>query len=230
MHVPPMNDLHRKTLELMQAGGLHVHFSQWGEDIVLWHFLRQKRKGFYVDVGAHHPHNLSNTALLHHYNDWTGINVEPDERLMQVFRERRPNDINLCCGVGAETGVAKMAIFEDGAVNSFDKEAVELQITRAGKKLSEWREVPIRTLKDILDTYLPAGRTVDLLNVDAEGWDVIVLKSNDWHRYRPEFILVEDHKMYLPKLAENETFQLLSGYGYRLLSQVLATSIYKREP
>jgi FkbM family methyltransferase len=228
MHIPPMHDVHWKTLQLMQAGSLHVHFSQWGEDVVLWHYLMRQRDGFYVDVGAHHPHRLSNTALLHHYNGWTGINVEPDERLLAAFREIRPNDINLCCGVGAQNGVAQMGIFEDGAVNSFDKKAVELQVSQGGKKLNEWREVPIRTLKDILDTHIPPGRTVDLLNVDAEGWDLVVLKSNDWDRYKPAFILVEDHKMDLAQAAGNETFALLTGLGYRLIAQTLATSIYKR--
>jgi hypothetical protein len=66
-----------------------------GEDVVLWHYLMRQHGGFYVDVGAHHPHRLSNTALLHHYNGWTGINVEPDERLMAAFLQMRPNDINL---------------------------------------------------------------------------------------------------------------------------------------
>jgi FkbM family methyltransferase len=230
MHIPPFHDVHWKTLQLLQAGNLHVHFSQWGEDVVLWHYLMRQRGGFYVDVGAHHPHRLSNTALLHHYNGWTGINIEPDARLMAAFLEVRPNDINLCCGVGAENGVKRMAIFEDGAVNSFDEAAVEIQISRAGKKLSEWRDIPVRTLTSVLDEHLPVGRTIDLLNVDAEGWDLVVLKSNDWDRYRPGIILVEDHKMNLAKVSDNETFKYLSGYGYRLVAQTLATSIYKREP
>jgi hypothetical protein len=30
MHVPPFADVHWKTMQLMQAGSLHVHISQWG--------------------------------------------------------------------------------------------------------------------------------------------------------------------------------------------------------
>jgi FkbM family methyltransferase len=224
-----MNDVHWKTLQLLQAGDLHVHFSQWGEDIVLWHYLMRQRGGFYVDVGAHHPHRLSNTALLHHYNGWSGINIEPDERLIAAFLEIRPDDINICCGVGAEDGVMRMAIFEDGAVNSFHEASIEIQLTHGGKKLKEWRDVPVRTLKSILDEHLPSGRSIDLLNVDAEGLDFVVLKSNDWDRYRPLFILVEDHKMNLSRAYEGQVLQLLKGYGYRLVAQTLATSIYKWE-
>lgn len=226
MHIPPLSDVHAKTVNLMQTGALHCHFSQWGEDVVLWHFFRTKHGGFYVDVGAHHPYRMSNTALLHCFNGWSGINVEPDQRLFAEFPKARPNDINLCCGIGAEDGTARMAIFEDGAVNSFDPEAVEIQITRAGKKLNEWRDVPIRTLKGILDEHMPAGKAIDVLNVDAEGWDLVVLESNDWTRYKPTMILVEDHKMRLGDAASNGTWKFLTGHGYRLVAQTLATSIY----
>ena len=228
MHFPSMSEEHRKFLELAQTGHLHVHFSQWGEDVILWHFFRNRRNGFYVDVGAHHPYSLSNTAALHHFNGWSGINIEPDQRLFERFLIARPHDINLCCGVDAENGFKEIAIFEDGAVNSFDKEAVDIQITHAGKKLNEWRSVPIRTLKSILDEHLPAGQRVDVLNVDAEGWDLVVLQSNDWSLYKPEIILVEDHKMNLMHTDQNKTLGFLRDLGYRLVSQTLATSIYTR--
>lgn len=203
-----------------------VYFSQWGEDVILWHFLRDKREGFYVDVGAHHPYFLSNTARLHNFNGWTGINVEPDERLFQEFLRVRPKDINLCCGVGATDGVQKMAIFEEAAVNSFDAESVRVQIAHAGRVPKEWREVPVRTLRGILDEHLPAGRTIDLLNVDAEGLDLVVLESNDWSRYRPGIVLVEDHQMNLMAVENSPTFRFMRDLGYRFNSQTLATSVY----
>jgi len=229
MRIPPFDDVHHRTLQLMQSGHGAVHFSQWGEDIILWHFLSQRRNGFYVDVGAHHPHYLSNTALLYHYNQWSGINVEPDDRLIEHFVQHRPGDVNLCCGVGAENGTQRLATFDDGTVNSFDPHEVENQLAHGGKKLLGWRDVRVRTLADILDEHLPAGRTVDVLNVDVEGWDLQVLQSNDWSRYQPEFILIEDHAMYLMKVRENRIALFLETLGYRLISQTLATSIYRRE-
>jgi FkbM family methyltransferase len=229
MQIPPFEDVHRKTLALIQTGQLRVHFSQWGEDIILWHHLWHRRGGFYIDVGAHHPHYLSNTALLHDYNQWSGINIEPDDRLIQAFHQVRPADINICCGVGAEAGVQRLATFDDGSVNSFDPAAVERQLAHGGKTLLGWRDVQIRTLRDIVEQHVPAGRGVDLLNVDVEGWDLQVLQSNDWDRCRPEFILVNDHSMYLMKAHENRIALFLETFGYRLISQTLATSIYRRE-
>lgn len=226
MNIPPLPEPQQTMLDLMKSRHLHVHFSQWGEDVVLWHFLRERRDGFYVDVGAHHPHALSNTALLHYFNGWTGINIEPDTDLFQRFVETRPGDINVCCGVGAENGTQRMAVFHDGAVNSFNAEAVDHQITRGGKTLKEWREVPVRTLRSILDEHVPAGKSIDVLNVDVEGWDLIALQSNDWTRYRAGIVLVEDHQMNLADVSRNATWRFLSDIGYRLVSQTMATSIY----
>ena len=215
-----------KILTCLGKGTADVHFSQWGEDVVLWHYLRLQRDGFYVDVGAHHPERLSNTALLHYRNGWSGINIEPDERLYQAFLQARPNDINLCCGVGADNGFASMGVFEDGAVNSFDVAAVEFQIQHGGKRLAQYRDIEVRKLCDILDEYMPPGRQIDLLSVDVEGWEISVLESNDWGRYKPPFIAVEDHKMVLARAADSLTFQLLNEKGYRLVAHTIATSIY----
>ena len=42
-------------------------YSQEGEDVVLLGFYerRKKYKGFYVDVGSHHPYRFSNTMAFY---------------------------------------------------------------------------------------------------------------------------------------------------------------------
>ena len=46
-------------------------------------------------------------------------------------------------------------------------------------------------MSKILDIYLNNNNDIDFLNIDAEGSDLDVLKSNDWSKYRPKFVLVE---------------------------------------
>jgi len=42
-----------------------VHYSQFGEDIVLRELLKKEyKKGFFVDVGCYHPKKFSNTYML----------------------------------------------------------------------------------------------------------------------------------------------------------------------
>ena len=46
-------------------------FSHAGEDAILQAIfskkLAKKEKGFYIDIGAYHPFNASNTYLFYHY-------------------------------------------------------------------------------------------------------------------------------------------------------------------
>ena len=52
-------------------------YAQEGEDLILYRMIYGKiDKGFYVDVGAHHPKRFSNTYFFYR-KGWRGINVEP---------------------------------------------------------------------------------------------------------------------------------------------------------
>ena len=53
-----------------------ISYSQFGEDLWLADYFSDKRDGFYVDVGAFDPANVSNTLLLYR-RGWRGINIEP---------------------------------------------------------------------------------------------------------------------------------------------------------
>jgi hypothetical protein len=68
-----------KCLFYAREIGFHRSYSQYGEDVLLQGFWEDKwswgYKGFWVDIGAHHPSNLSNTKAFA-LNGWRGINVD----------------------------------------------------------------------------------------------------------------------------------------------------------
>jgi hypothetical protein len=100
-----------------------ISFSQTGEDMVIDAFTGGKKRGFYVDVGAHHPIRYSNT--LHFYlKSWKGINIDPIPGIMDEFNRFRPKDINLEIAIG-ESGYCEYYIFQDNAFNTLDKLAAE---------------------------------------------------------------------------------------------------------
>lgn len=93
-----------------------------GEDILARKVMIDRfgiTKGFYVDVGAHHPFNLSNTALLHS-EGWHGINIDATPGSMQEFRKHRPEDINLEIAIAPEHGDREFIQFRDNpGLNGF---------------------------------------------------------------------------------------------------------------
>ena len=59
-----------------------------GEDIFIDNFFKNKI-GLYVDVGAYHPLELSNTYLLHK-RKWEGINIDINSLSIEYFDFLRP--------------------------------------------------------------------------------------------------------------------------------------------
>jgi hypothetical protein len=45
-------------------------------------------------------------------------------------------------------------------------------------------------LEKICDTYVK-NKKIDILSIDVEGWDMDVLESNNWNKYKPNYIIVE---------------------------------------
>jgi len=47
-----------------------------GEDIFINNFFKNKKNGIYLDVGAYHPLDGSNTYLLFKKKNWQGIKID----------------------------------------------------------------------------------------------------------------------------------------------------------
>src|SRR4051794_7331012 len=88
-----MNEKQRMYYGCLAKGDARLHFSQFGEDIIIATLLRKHPPGFYADIGAHAAFRLSNTALLYHEHGWRGINVDLDERAIRELDAERPRDI-----------------------------------------------------------------------------------------------------------------------------------------
>ena len=71
------------------------NFSQAGQDVFVSLTLDRKQSGLFVDLGAGHPQNYSNTFGLEKYAGWRGI-LADIETLDQLKAERNP--LNLFYG------------------------------------------------------------------------------------------------------------------------------------
>ena len=203
-------------------------YSQEGEDMVIRGFYegRKNYKGFYVDVGAHHPYRFSNTNYFYK-KGWRGINIEPSPEAMKWFKWFRSKDVNLNIGISESPQELRYYCFNEPALNGFSKEVSERRDGLNAKyHLLKTIPVPTLPLSDVLDKHLPPGKKIDFLSVDAEGFDLIVLKSNNWEKYRPSFVLVEEELAFLD-LAESEIVQLMISKGYELRAKTIRTLFFR---
>ena len=201
-------------------------YSQEGEDIILRRIFERETKGFYIDVGAHHPRRFSNTYLFYQQG-WSGINIDAAPGSMRLFSRLRPRDINLEVAV-AESGEARtFFIFEDPALNTFDAELAQTY-TRHHYRLLETRAVRTLPLKEILTAHIPAYQRINFLSVDVEGFDLQVLRSNDWQLFRPQYVLAEYAGLSTMKQAqETDVGLFLNAQGYELFAKTLNTLVFR---
>jgi FkbM family methyltransferase len=167
-----------------------LSYSQEGEDMILARIFEAQINGFYVDVGAHHPQSLSNTYYFY-LQGWRGINIEASPNSMTIFNKVRARDINLEVAISDISELLTYYTFNESAINGFCKPLVD-ELSK-NERFEIIAETPIQTytLSQILDNYLPNNQVIDFLNIDVEGLDYQVLKSNDWKKYRPKIVLVE---------------------------------------
>ena len=187
--------------------GAALTFSQEGEDRLIERMLEGHPPGVYVDVGAHDPVRFSNTMSLY-LRGWRGVCIDPRPGAAQRFERIRPGDVFVAEGVG-KAGTATYFEFDEPALNTYD-EATARDLEAAGKyRLVAKSARELRRLDEILRSSLPEGR-LDLLSVDVEGWDLEVLMSNDWERFRPAIVCCEARS----ESESAKTAEYLSAVGF----------------
>ena len=202
-------------------------YSQDGEDMILRRIFGRKSDGFYVDVGAHHPRRYSNTNFFYR-SGWSGINIEPNPDAIRIFQRARPRDINLQLGVSDQSGSLNYHQFDEPALNTFDEELAQSRLAKTSYKLKKIVPVRVETLGEILAQHLPANQEVDFLSIDVEGLDLKVLRSNDWARFRPKYVVVEALGVSLEEIKEADAYRFMVAQGYELFAKTFNTLMFRR--
>lgn len=205
-------------------------YSQEGEDMVLNRIFNPyvNLKGFYIDIGAHHPKRFSNT--YHFYKlGWKGINIDAMPGSMSVFFKQRPLDINLEMPISNSGKELVYYKFNEPALNGFSKELSELRENESNAYFIE-DEVVLKTYKlsDVLEKYVPKNTEIDFMTIDVEGLDFDVLHSNDWDKYRPKVILVEILENSLENFFTNEVYLYLKERDYQFYAKTVNTVLFRR--
>ena len=202
-----------------------MSYAESGEDLLLASLLgEEKDRGFYVDVGAHHPKSHLKHVLFLPPRMARHQHRSPARHEASVRPVPPAGHQPAVRGV-AEPGTATYYMFDDASLNGCLSDISAFRTDVQGHRQVGRMRVPVVPLKQVLDEHLPAGTTIDFLTVDVEGMDLDVLVSNDWSRYRPRFILVEI-KGSLAEVQSNPIHEMLNQHDYRLEGKTLKTAIF----
>lgn len=163
-----------------------ISFSQNGEDVILNRLFKNKKNGFYVDIGAYHP-VIKSTSYFAYLRGWNGINIDVCDENIKRFSKIRPRDININAAIGLP-GQNKTFYMLPGTTRSTIDKALSLKYQRRGFKIEE-KVLITQSLGQIYS--LKKHPTIDFLNLDVEGSEKNVIEGIDFQYIKPKVIVIE---------------------------------------
>jgi hypothetical protein len=82
-------------------------------------------------------------------------------------------------------------------------------------------------LDDILNKHA-FNKKIDFMNIDVEGHELEVLNSNDWNRYSPTIISLEDHDLDISNPGQSKSYGFMREKGYTLFNKLNYTAFYRK--
>ena len=199
-------------------------FSQSGEDMICEYVLKFLRTDIsrvnYLDLGANHAKELSNTYKFYKMGG-RGVLVEANPELIPELTENRKGDVILNNVIvpsdEAFKGSTDFYVLSGDGLSTLDYEsAVKACEVNPEITIKQKYSVNTVTVSEILDRYFKDG--MDILNIDLEGIEYQILKEFDFSKIRPKIILLENIE-YKPYLVTEKSFsqdaaELLKSNNY----------------
>jgi FkbM family methyltransferase len=182
---------------------------QYFQDAIAYLYLREKKDGFYIDIGANDGITGSNTYALEQMG-WKGVCIEPQPDIFRKLKHFRKCDcFNTALSSVSGENLEFTRVKDIDGLSGFSE-----CITDEHKKIIsessgvERINITTKTFGDIMKNY-PDIETIDFMSLDVEGYELNILKSIDFKAYKFRFITVEENG------HENEINALMTKNGYR---------------
>lgn len=207
------------------------YYSQSGQDKYLNKKLfRNKRNGFFLDIGANDGVTYSNTYFFEKELGWKGICIEPIPSVFEKLENNRKSiNINGCIsdfeGEGVFYEVSGYAEMLSGLKSKYDSRhlnRIKNEIKEYGGSLKE-TTVKCFNLNKILEAH--NVQKIDYCSIDIEGGELDVLRTIDFNKIHVRAISVENN------YSDIHIYQLLTEKGFEKITNLGGDEIYiKRRP
>lgn len=169
-------------------------YSQYGEEVFLLNYFKDKKDGFLVEIGAADGVNNSNSRRLIE-EGWKAILVEPNNNNYLKIKELYSNNPDILienCGCSYETKITKFFVDQNDEyqqISTFSENQVDFCKKSYSCEFVEQEATLIKT-SEIFKKY--NIQNIDFLSIDTETYDLNVLKGIDFENINIELICTED--------------------------------------
>jgi FkbM family methyltransferase len=200
-----------------------ISYSYGGIDSLVLNIFKNKKKGFYVDLGCGNPIKNNNTYQLYKNFNWSGINIDLDKDNINLFEISRPLDENITAAVSDGFKETNLFFYHSkSTLNTISRKNVDYQKAKISKSL----KVNTVTLNSILEKSKFNIQEIDFLSIDVEGSELPIIKNIDFKKYKIKVIVVEYLDLSLPALEiknikieniiKSELYQFMISKNYTL--------------
>jgi FkbM family methyltransferase len=163
--------------------------------------------GFYVECGANDGVLFSYTYELEKMG-WRGLLIEPSLSAFNRCRvnRSRENGFYNCALVATEDVDRVYGDFDGGYMSGVQDSC---RNRRKGLLIS----CKAKTLNSILEEQ--EIKSIDLLSIDVEGYEMEVLKGFDIRKYTPKYVIIEIHDE-----LKQDIFDFMSSVKYIVLDNL----------
>ncbi len=192
-------------------------YSMYGEDLIIQNFFKNKKKGYYVDIGCYHPIDGNNTYLLYK-KGWSGVNIDINQLSIDLFKKARKDDLNINIAISNKLKKVKLYYRKKiNMLNTIDKNFAKINF----KKGFSTKTIFSNSLNSILERTKYKNKKIDFLNLDIEGNEINALKSINFKKYKPKLICIEIHNLQSTNnvnyYLKSPIYKFLKNKGYKLL-------------
>lgn len=205
-------------------------YSQSGEDLIINYILKARGLSTftYLDIGANHPCHINNTYMFY-LNGCRGVNIEPNPKLVDLYKETRPDDISLAIGISDKIGEFVYYEMDANELNTFSKEQ-SVYLEDRGHKIINQQIIKVQTIDHIIKNYFN-DISPNVLFIDAEGLDFTILKSINFIKHSPEILCIEtiSYELNGHGIKDSELIDFVLSKGYFLYADTNINSIFVKK-
>ena len=198
-----------------------------GQDKWVLSVLKNKRNGFFVEIGAHNGIDDSNAYVLEKDFGWQGVCVEPHTYSFQTLEEHRSCiRENLC--ISGTNGKVKFvqrgrSRQVSGILDDFSDDVI-IEKAKNGHPIIEKDSI---TLLNLLKKHR-CPKIIEYLSIDVEGAEFDILEKFPFDEYKFLTMTIEHNAQLGERNIEkkNKIFELLFSNGYKKVNSTTEEDWY----
>lgn len=186
-------------------------YSQGHEETLVRAFFRDRREGFFLDVGASHFEHNSTTYYLEKNLGWRGVAVDALEEFREDYERHRKATRFFAFFVTNQSG-APVDFFRynrDTRISSGSLAQLR-GLPRVKDRYIETIQVPPVTLDQLLRAQ--EVEKIDFVSMDIEGAEPEALEGFDIGRHRPDLLCVE-----IQAYNRERVLRYFRSHGYEVI-------------